>query len=303
MASFRNAASHRFGAALSSDFKTLAYAATDKSVRVWDVAGAKERCKLEHPELIGAIGISADVATVASECKDGKLRLWDASTGKELGSIAVKDALVPVEPHIAYNPDGKTLLFRDFNAKGLCSVFDVATHKELRTLLTPKGGSGIVLSYAFSPDGKAVTVFTFEHGYLFDSDTGKLLFDFKPEKSGTSGSALVSRDGKEIAYLSNGLRVVDLKTGKERDALGKGDKANALAYSPKGRLLAFAIVEGKESKIWDALTGKELGTWMKPNGNLRRLVFGSDGKLIAVVFNGEAKTLELWSLPEIKVDD
>src|SRR5262245_4168238 len=47
VASFANPTENPFGAALSTDRKTFAWAGTDKSVHVWDVAGAKERFKLE----------------------------------------------------------------------------------------------------------------------------------------------------------------------------------------------------------------------------------------------------------------
>jgi WD40 repeat protein len=303
VASFSNPTENPFGTALSTDRKTFAWAATDKSVRVWDMAGTKERFKLEHPDEIGAIGFNPDGTVLASACKDGKIRFWDVTTGKEQGSIDAGHKLIAGYPRILFTPDGKTLLSTNFNADGLCFLWDVEKRKEQRPLLAPKGGSQIVLSYAFSPDGKAVTVFAYERVYLFETDTGKLLCDFVPKDGGTTGSALVSADGKQVVYLSKGLRAVDVKTGEERAPLGKEDPPYALTYGPGGRLLAFAALDDKESKVWDALTGKELATWKKPAGQVRSLAFGADGKLTAVVFNKVKKKLELWDLPNTKIDD
>ena len=301
VARFANATENPYGAALSHDRKTFAWAGTDRSVRVWDVAAGQERCKLDHPDEIGALALNRDGTMLATTCNDGQVRLWDVTAGKVYGSIAVGKATVPFYPSVQLSPDGKTLLSRNFKAEGLCFLWDVATRQELRPLLAPEGGSQIVSSYAFSPDGKAVTVYAYRQVYLFEAGTGKLLCDFVPKAGGTSGSALLSPDGKEVVYLSKGLRAVDVATRDERAPLANDASPYALAYGPKGRLLAFEAVDGRDSTIWDAVTGEKLATWKKPAGRVRRVVFGADGGLTAVTFNSGKGELELWALPGIKV--
>jgi WD40 repeat protein len=83
---------------------------------------------------------------------------------------------------------------------------------------------------------------------------------------------------------------VTLPTGER---IGLGHAAD-LAFSPlDGRLLA-APSRGREIKIWDASTGRELRTLSGHADRILRLAFSPDGRLLAS--GSEDKTVKVWDV-------
>jgi WD40 repeat protein len=61
---------------------------------------------------------------------------------------------------------------------------------------------------------------------------------------------------------------------------GHADNVNSVAFSPDGRLLASASIDGV-IKIWDAATGFEVRMFAGHSSSLNSIVFSPDGKLLA----------------------
>src|SRR5205085_7150093 len=64
-----------------------------------------------------------------------------------------------------------------------------------------------------------------------------------------------------------------------------------LTYSPDGRRLAVATIEGAV-ELWDTGTGQKVGTFNGHAGEVRMLTFSPDGTRLASV--GADGTLRLW---------
>jgi WD40 repeat protein len=101
--------------AFSPDGKILAYgsSAMDKTVRLWDVAHARELAELpmiEYKTAMGgtveAIAFSPDGTTLAVGLFDGTVRLWDATNWRKLAVLKGHTKYVDT---IAFNPDGTLL--------------------------------------------------------------------------------------------------------------------------------------------------------------------------------------------------
>jgi WD40 repeat protein len=101
--------------ALSADGKTLAAAASDGKVCLWDTATGKDRLHIvAHPENVAAafsgspsLAFSPDGKRLASASNDRTLRLWDVTTAAELGQFQTPDSAFGC---VTFTPDGKKLV-------------------------------------------------------------------------------------------------------------------------------------------------------------------------------------------------
>src|SRR5262249_4044881 len=95
--------------AFSADGKLLAIGCADKTVRVFDPEGKKEKFTLQgaHSDIIQAVAFSPDSNTIASGGIDDKLIcLWDAEKGKER---AVLKGHTEQVRQLTFSPDRKLL--------------------------------------------------------------------------------------------------------------------------------------------------------------------------------------------------
>ncbi len=134
--------------AFSPDGKLLAGAGADYSIRIWDVAGRKERALLKgHSWNVMSLAFSSDGKLLASGGNDNSARLWEVATGTELARlVGHKTGVVQV----AFTPDGRTLATSG-NDKTV-RLWSIATHRELLTLKVETGWTHLL----FSPDGQTL---------------------------------------------------------------------------------------------------------------------------------------------------
>ncbi|MFO0905980.1 MAG: WD40 repeat domain-containing protein [Pirellulales bacterium] len=130
--------------AFSPDGKTLAAAARDMTVKVWDVATGKRSTLQGHTHAVYWVAFGSDSTTLASASGDKTVKLWNLATSKESATLrGHTDSVMS----IAFSPDGK--LLASASSDETVKIWEVATGKERATLK----GTEAVWSVAFSPDG------------------------------------------------------------------------------------------------------------------------------------------------------
>jgi WD40 repeat protein len=258
--------------ALSADFKRVATARPDHTVKLQDIATGKERFTLKgHGDKVVSVAFSPDGSRLASASEDGTVRLWDTGTGKELFTLGDK------AQSVAFSPDGKRLASGSNSA--VIKLWDTATGKELLTL---KGHSSGVHAVTFSPDGSRLASVSEDRIVkLWDTGTGKEMFTLWHGKPYMAFSS----DGKRLASGNNSgaIKLWDTTTGKELFTLsGHGSDVFSVAFSPDGSRLASGSDDGT-IKIWDTGAGKELRTLKVHSDCVRSMAFSPDGKRLASV--------------------
>ena len=278
-------------------------------------AGALARMgtlRWRHADTVNYIAFTPDGKAVLTAGQDNVVKVWDRATGKEIRRFAIKQAIAAPQPggmipfgvagpgsRVALSEDGKIV------AAGLpantIQLWDVGTGKEIRQIKGPQFGVNALI---FSPDGKLIAARSGDRAtYILEADTGKEILQIKPPQpkgkngviinfgggfGGNAGGMAFARDSKsivtaEVAFnmqkMTTHLLFTDLATGKEIRKLeitGRG--FDPIAYSPKGKLLAYAV--GNDVHLLEADTAKELHKVTVPSP-CDGIVFAPDGKTLA----------------------
>jgi WD40 repeat protein len=313
---------HEAGAAVAfpTDGRFVALGLQDTTVRLWDVARAREMHRLEGHQRRGglatiySVAFSPDGKLLASAGSDGTVRLWDSATGK---SRHVWSQVVGRVEALVFSRDGQTLAAgghdgtvhlwevggKEPNLRGrhLGAVTSLALAPDGKTLATSDGegvrlwemASGRELRYLPAPDGLTTVL-----GFV---DGGRVL------RCGTSGKSLRVWDalaGKDIRSFSEtakgiGLAVAAVAPGNVIATVGQ-DAAVSLADISRGtkRPLTRALASGfpaalaAEGKAFAAagLNPSGIHLWMvSPSSLEHRLLPPRRDQIYALAFSPDGR--------------
>ncbi len=291
--------------AFSPDGSSVLSEREDDVVTVSEVPTGRERMTLKHDtrdsgakEATKAIflggtrhflalqtGYSNDGRWIFTINGDKSAKIWDAADGRLKTSITNNERIY----RASFSPDSTVLL--TVEQEGAMKLWDVETGA-LRGQVAPKGQlEGVMKSFEFTPDSRAVATFFQGDTRLWNVKTGELLFKL-PKSEGSDVN--FSSDGHWLATASNDKttagKIWNVETGELKLALPPtGDKSVSLVFNADGTILA--TTNDKGVMLWDAQTGTLLARLDEAR---YPVAFTREGRTI--VTGGRKDTALLWKV-------
>lgn len=275
---------------ISPDGKTLATGGLDGTIRLWNVdTGQFIKCLLGHNSYVYRLAWSPDGNTLASAgAHDGSVGLWDVQSGVLKRAIRSPKGVVT---HVAWSPNGRQVAFST-GGSGHVLLYDVVAGEFLEKEKDVALGVGIY-ALEWSPDGQFVGFVSATTPVSLWQLSAVRQNKFLLTDGDTTNSFAFSRDGKEVAVAgAKAIRIYNFETEMVTKTIES--PAHSVAYSPDGKLLASAPLNGVV-KLWEAETGMPIKTLT--GSATSSLSWSADSKLLATTTH---TTAVVWDVDAAK---
>jgi WD40 repeat protein/serine/threonine protein kinase len=313
-----------FGLAVSADGLQAATGGLDRAILVWDLTTRRVRHRLRAPARVTRLTFGPRGKRLASSALDGSVTVWDLAAGKPLWSR--KGA--PVEPMLAFAPDGETLAWTDgfdvvlgdpatgherrrllghrerraglvfsgdgarlytLSVNGTLADWDVASGQARRARQIPQAATALTLS----PDGKRL-VTGGEDGVVrfWDAESLEPGRELRGHK-GTVYAVEFTGDGRSLlsAGADGTVRLWDLERKTEARLLSGHRGAALRVRAVPGAPLALSAGVDRVVRVWDLVQGR----WEAVLGQVPvcGLAYAPSGRTLAVGRSGEVVLRDL----------
>lgn len=294
----------------TADGKTLfSFATGHNDLRAWDLTSPKPTWEKKPPGRWGAAAVSPRENLITLGYEDG-VQVFDL-TGKNPKPL---DHISFHLPQATFSPDGRLLAIFTLPTGMIRLQEQWLTGKFRDPFVIPDQHIKPVTRLGFSADGK--TLFSCTQVYDRNVRLWTLDRSFAKERTiieaGATGlnqfnSAALAQDGKKLAVVGNGMRLLDLTEGEAAvwaDLKSPGvEGVYRVEFSPDGRTLA-CFCQDDTLRFWDltATETKEDQPRPKPRetavlkGYRAPLLFSPDGKTLACGVDKDGEAIRLLDL-------
>jgi eukaryotic-like serine/threonine-protein kinase len=292
--------------AFTPDGRELDSAATDGTVRTWDVGLAERRGLLRgHTDFVYDVAYHPDNRRVLSASWDGTAAVWDTATGRltqrlahpaRTGGANGKDRVNYVNT-VAVHPNGR--LAATVGRLDAVLLWDLTSPEEnpppLHTWTVPTD-DWRVTRVAFRPTGTLLACGG-KGGKvrLFDWKTKAAVAELDHPGAVVEGIAFSPGGRWLVSSSAETVRVWDADTWRlAAELVGHTEGVNGFAFSPDGRTLASAASDGTV-RLW------HVGEWtagaVLRHGGVKvySVAFHPDGHILATGCSDSS--LRVWNVP------
>ncbi|MFO1500222.1 MAG: protein kinase [Verrucomicrobiota bacterium] len=270
---------------LTADGRRLITTADDGKARIWDLRSGREEAVLPHRLKLTMAAFIADERFVLTTSLDGACRLWDWATGQ----ITFEFPTVPearIQPNLSH--DRKRLALSATASS--VQVWDVLAHRRVGDPL-PMGSQ---VNWAqMSQDARAIAV-TCEGGdvVVWTGEAYETIAKrFKVE--GRDTGWVFNPAGTILAESSGGrIRLWDTRTwDKLKEVEAYDNQVLSVGFSPDGSRF-FSMAYDRPVKIWDAVTGMEIGRPIEAERPFAHFQVSPNGKHLAT--RSQSGVVRVW---------
>ena len=305
----------------STDDGLVATASSDRTARIWDVAGNQESFTLPgHTEEVQKIAFSGDRRRLVTLGRDQKMKVWNLEPNGEIASQSsatlvslsgdgrfaimaggqgspqvvdlIRNSAEPLPQ--AFNVSsisGDGRLVAGAAMSGDIDIYDRKSRQKLRSANCPR----FILRLQFAAGTERLLIACEAEPILWDigSAHNLKLPAFTPK--GSVVAEAISRDGQFVAFRDEGaiVTVVNVAAGTSLKMSAKSRPNSDLAFSPDDKLLAGSSPEGNVV-LFDTSSGRLVRNFSGHAGPATAFAFSNDGKLLAT--GGADKLTKIWDL-------
>ena len=258
------------------------FSGSTRGVQMWRVEDGKQMARMHTTSKtewdcdVISLAVSKDGKWTAAGTDDRRMFVWEANTCEEVHSQDWGRFYC-----VDFSPDSTRLVYGSHEV----FVWDIATRKQVQTLLHHHGYGGYIVAAKYSPQGDRIATSNRDSIRVWDSDDGRLLVEIDTQVIPYSNDGfrwcndclfVVSSSKIEQIITSTGLTISQWQVPD----VGQG---SCIALPEHGDFIAYFSGWGAGVTLWDTSTHTQLSIVPHP-GYIHSIALSPDARFLAIEY-------------------